>query len=252
VTCRNWQELEEDVPVNGKYEVEFMQGGEDIELFSYHAFRGARTWEQRVGVLREFLSKDSSEQLLDDFERLCDSIVAACGGLPLSLEVMGACLGGYLRGIGNKSSMGCLEYWIGALEKLKNGESVQGGCDNDRLWEMLKISYGALDEKEKDMFLDIACFFCGSTRYGEETLVRIWGGDHSRKIELQNLKDRCLVKVNKEDGTISVHDQLRDMGRRVVRSQGKGDVKVMTRLWECNDVRKLVHSNKVISNQMVC
>ncbi|KAG0627452.1 hypothetical protein M758_2G202000 [Ceratodon purpureus] len=249
VTCRNWQVLKEYVPLVRKYDVEVMSSGQDIELFSYHAFQGARTVEEKRRTLQGFLSKDSSEDLMDEFEIVCGDVVSACSGLPLSLEVMGRFLGGYLKG--DLSSKECLECWKGALEKLKNAEPLEGGDDNDKLWKMLQISYDALGENEKDMFLDIACFFSDIVQYSEQTLLRIWGGKPSKWIELRNLKERCLVKINEEDGVVTMHDQLRDMGRGVVRRQARQEVKEMSRLWDCKDVaQKLVQSNEIKSEEI--
>ncbi|KAG0613262.1 hypothetical protein M758_6G089100 [Ceratodon purpureus] len=248
VTCRNWQVLKEYAPLVRKYDVEFLSSGEDIELFSYHAFQGARSLEQKRRTLQDFLSKDSSEHLMDEFEIVCGDVVRACSGLPLSLEVMGRILGGYLKD--DLSSEQCLDCWKGALKNLKNAEPLEGGGDNDKLWKVLQISYDALRENEQNMFLDIACFFSESVQYSERTLLWIWGGKQSKLIELRNLKERCLVKINREDGVVTMHDQLRDMGRGIVRGQACLKEKKMSRLWDCKDVVKFLQSNEVKSEQI--
>ncbi|KAG0588357.1 hypothetical protein KC19_2G237600 [Ceratodon purpureus] len=248
VTCRNWQVLKEYVPLVQRYDVEFMSSGKDIELFRYHAFQGARTVEQKQRILYDFLWKDSSEHLMDEFEIMCGDVVRACCGLPLSLEVMGRLLGSYLKD--DLSSKQCLDCWKGALEKLKNAEPLEGGDDNDKLWKVLQISYDALGENEKNMFLDIACFFSDTIQYSEQTLIWIWGGKESKLNELRHLKDRCLVKISREDGVVTMHDQLRDMGRGVVRRQAGQKVKKMSRLWDCKDVGELVQSNEIKSKQI--
>ncbi|KAG0588331.1 hypothetical protein KC19_2G235200 [Ceratodon purpureus] len=249
VTCRNWQVLKKYVPRIQRHDVEYMSSIEDIELFQYHAFQGARTVEQMRQILYDFLSKDSSDYLMDEFEIVCGDVVRACCGLPLSLEVMGRLLGSYLSKI-DLSSKQCLDCWKGALEKLKNAEPLEGGYDNDKLWKVLKISYDALHENEKNMFLDIACFFSDTVQYSEQTLIWIWGGKESKLNELRNLKDRCLVKINREDGVVTMHDQLRDMGRGVVRGQGRQKVKKMSRVWDCKDVGELLQSNEIKSKQI--
>ncbi|KAG0569471.1 hypothetical protein KC19_6G093000 [Ceratodon purpureus] len=248
VTCRNWQVLKEYVPLNHRYDMEFMSSDEDTELFSYHAFQGARSLEEKRRTLHDFLWKDSSEHLMDEFEIVCGDVVRACGGLPLSLEVMGRFLGGYLKD--DLSSEECLDCWKTALEKLKNAEPLEWGADNDKLWKVLQISYDALRENEQNMFLDIACFFSESVQYSEQTLVWIWGGKCSKLIELRNLKERCLVKINREDGIVTMHDQLRDMGRCVVRWQGRLKVKKMSRLWDFKDVGELLQSKEIKSEQI--
>ena len=77
------------------------------------------------------------------FEQLVEKFLDACDGLPLSLKVIGALLRGE-----------DLEYWEAQLNKISKI------LPNDIL-SRLKISYDSLDEEEKQIFLDIACFFIG-------------------------------------------------------------------------------------------
>jgi len=58
-------------------------------------------------------------------------------------------------------------------------------------------------------------------------------------LELQNLKDRSLVKVNK-DGNLIMHDQLRDMGRKFVIQKEKN------RIWDPETNLQILHEQKVI------
>jgi hypothetical protein len=103
------------------------------------------------------------------------------------------------------------------------------------LWQSLEISYRDLDEPEKDMFLDIACYLGGLK---EITALRIWDSKSST-LELQNLKDRSLVKVNK-DGNLIMHDQLRDMGRKFAIQEEKN------RIWDPETNLQTLHEQKVI------
>jgi hypothetical protein len=75
----------------------------------------------------------------------------ACGGFPLSLKILGSFL------CNTKE----LEMWEGALSKLKSGQSINRGTNNEKLWSKLKISYDHLDNKHQNMFWDIACFLGG-------------------------------------------------------------------------------------------
>jgi len=78
-------------------------------------------------------------------------IIKACGGFPLSLEILGC----YLYNICD------LEIWKDALHELKGGRDITRGFDNEMLWKTLQISYNHLFKKNQDMFLDIAYFFIG-------------------------------------------------------------------------------------------
>jgi hypothetical protein len=95
-----------------------------------------------------------------------------------------------------------LSYWYKQLDKLEKTlpEEIQ---------ERLKISYDALNIEEKQIFLDIACFFMGENR---DTAISIWNGsDWEGWLGLQTLQNKCLVEV---DGwNIHMHDHLRDLGR---------------------------------------
>jgi len=140
----------------------------------------------------------------NDLKIISMEIIKACGGLPLSLEVLGC----YLCGIHD------LGIWEGALDVLKDGQNITGGFDNDFLWKPLQISYDNLDEKHKDMFLDIACFFIGFKR---KTFYRVyWNANSSLSPmpTLINLEDRSLIKWA-QDGSLYMHEQLRDMGRNI-------------------------------------
>jgi predicted secreted protein len=81
-------------------------------------------------------------------------------------------------------------------------------------WKTLRISYDQLNKEHQDIFLDIACFFIG---FKKSTFCRVYsnGNYSSSPISgLQNLKDRSLINWAK-DGSLYMHDQLRDMGRNI-------------------------------------
>eukprot|EP00253_Pinus_taeda_P019579 PITA_19579 len=113
------------------------------------------------------------------FEDLAVKFVNACDGLPLSLKVFGALLAGK-----NERS-----YWEMQLKKLENilPKDIE---------ERLRISYDALDEEEKQIFLDVACFFNGENR---DTAITIWNvSDWDGCFGLQNLQNKCLVEAVEE------------------------------------------------------
>jgi len=192
VTCRNWQILEGHVSENGKTDVAPLNMEEAKELFLFQAFRITK-------VVKE------------GFEVIFDEIVQACDGLPLSLEVMG----GFLH---TKQQ---LEIWKDVLQRLRNAEALDGGKE-DKLWRSLQISYEDLQPIERNMFLDIACYFCG---LNEQMIIQIWDSQSSPQLGLRNLKDRSLVKQN-EIGNLVMHDRLQDMGRKIATIEEKN------RLWD--------------------
>ena len=96
-----------------------------------------------------------------------------------------------------------LKYWEAELHKISNVLPTDIRC-------RLKISYDSLDQQEKNIFLDTACFFRGKDR---DTAIRIWdGSDWEGELSFRNLQNRCLLEINHKN-EIRMHDHLRDLGR---------------------------------------
>jgi hypothetical protein len=183
----------------------------------------------------ELLNEDQAKELFykhaflqpppgPQFEEVANKVIEACGGLPLSLEV----LGGYLCGVER------LRVWQQALQRLQRGQCLGGSWDNERIWRTLRISYDNLDKEEKNMFLDIACFFCRDVfKEGmqEEKALKIWNCDDSNAdLALLNLMDRSLIRMD-SDGMLTMHDHLRDMGRMIAREEHSGG----QRIWNLDE-----------------
>ena len=97
----------------------------------------------------------------------------------------------------------------------------------NEILERLKLSYYALEREEKQIFLDIACYFIGEDM---DMAKRIWEGSRrSLLVELLNLQAKCLVEVD-GGNTLKMHDHLRDMGRQIA-DQEKTDGVIPHRLW---------------------
>jgi len=157
------------------------------ELFCWHAFHQPRPVERFGEVVNKFVN--------------------GCDGLPLSLTVIGALL------YGEKD----LENWEAQWLRFSN---IPPRDIRDRL----KISYDSLEEDERQIFLDVACFFIGEDK---DTAIRIWNGcGWEGRLCLQKLNNKCLVEFHRKkcsildpvlevDGKdcIKMHDNLRDLGR---------------------------------------
>ncbi len=210
MNCRNWQSLKSHVSEDGKVVMKSLEDEQANKLFMFHAFGNANHVPTK------------------DFKDICIKIIKACGGLPLSLKVLGSFL----------CNVKELEIWEGALNKLKNGQSLTGGNDNEELWSKLKISYDHLDKENQNMFLDIACFLGGLKI---STICRVWSGDYLYpKFTLQNLQHRSLIQWA-EGGILYIHEQLRDMGQNIAM-----ELPIMNRfIWKSNKPNRFLLKDEV-------
>ncbi|XP_024172641.2 disease resistance protein RPV1 isoform X2 [Rosa chinensis] len=172
-----------------------MKDEEALELFSWHAFQNP--------------CPDSG------FLELTRRLVAYCGGLPLALEVLGSAL-----------FKGSIRHWKSTLKKLEK-------FPDDKIHKILKISFDALSEDQKEIFLHISCFFVGmDNKYVTQILH---GCGHFPDAGIGVLLQRCLVTVS-ERNKLMMHDLLRDMGREVVRAESPKEPEKRSRLWHQEDV----------------
>jgi len=154
------------------FRIKLMNPNESLELLSWHAFREAKPKEE--------------------YNDLAPRVAAYCGGLPLALEVIGSSLFERTK-----------EEWNSALFTLAKIPPY----DVDR---KLKISFNGLrNEIEKDLFLDVCCFFVGKDRAYVTKILNGCGVDADSGIRV--LIERNLVKVNKKN-KLGMHPLLQEMG----------------------------------------
>ncbi|XP_028765425.1 TMV resistance protein N-like [Neltuma alba] len=173
-----------------------MNGMEPIVLFNWHAFKQAQPSENFIELSKE--------------------VVAYCDGLPLALEVLGSCLRGRT-----------IKQWKGVLSKLQR-------IPNKDVYKRLKISYDGLDDHtEKDIFLDICCFFINKDRNYVTQILD--GCEFYAEDGLQILIERSLVKVGRNN-KLEMHDLLQEMGKEIIRGSPPKHPKERSRLWFHKDV----------------
>jgi hypothetical protein len=173
---------------DGIYDVGLQNENDALELFSSYAFHEV---------------KDEDHQQLDDQAK---DIIKACGKLLLTLEVIRQFLKKY-----NDLEIGGI--WEKALQRLQKSKFFDG-CNDDKLWGRLKISYDDLTKDKQNMFLDFACIFCEISNTNcyfhvrKDWLAKIWNSP----IGVQTLIKTSLIKWNPNIKSLVMHDQLRDMG----------------------------------------
>ncbi|KAG0580495.1 hypothetical protein KC19_4G177500 [Ceratodon purpureus] len=176
-------------------EVEFLKPSEAKQLFCWHAF--------------------GSTFAAQGFEELASEVALACGGHPLTLEIIGKLL--YRER--NRS------IWKEVLEHLQKHDTLQ---DHNKLLQRLKISYDSLEPRHKDMFLDVACFLLGtSMRLCKDIWASLgWSGE----LGLRNLFKKSLVKIDDEQ-RLTMHDLLIDLGHTIITSEAELNPGKRSRLW---------------------
>ena len=188
--------------VDAIYEVKELNHEEAIELFNWWAFK------QNIPKPKE------------DFESLSHCVVKYAKGLPIALKVLGVFL------FGRK-----IDEWKSALHKLKK-------IPHKKVQNVLKVSYDRLDDIEKEIFLDIVCFFKGKDK---DFVSRILG--RYAEIGIEVLHERCLITISKNK--LNMHDLLQQMGREIIRQECFKEPGKRSRLWDSDDIDSVLTRNTV-------
>jgi hypothetical protein len=186
------------------YEVKELNEHESLELFSMNAFRKNVPDETYVEIAK--------------------SVVKYAKGHPLALNVIGSDLFGKT-----------IEEWKSALNKYETIPSKE-------ILNVLKVSYDNLDDNEKEIFLDIACFFKGYPKADVEKTL-----DASRfysKYGIGVLVDKSLVTIGESD-SVKMHDLVQDLGKDIARKESPFDPSKRRRLWHHEDVVEVLTGNMV-------
>ena len=141
--------------------------------------------------------------------KVAKQIIHYANGLPLALKIIGSDLCG-------KS----IHEWKNALEKYKN-----------ILQEKLKISYDGLERTEKDIFLNVACFFKG---FKKDYVTNILETCNLYPCDgICKLIDKCLITVN-QYGILLMHDLLQQVGKEIIQQESE-QPENRSRIW-CYEV----------------
>ncbi|KAG4123186.1 hypothetical protein ERO13_D11G312326v2 [Gossypium hirsutum] len=156
----------------------------------------------------------------DDFIELSEEVVCYASGLPLALEVLG--------------SFSCdrdIVQWRSAIERLKEDS-------NKEILNTLRISFDGLEEKEKNIFLDIACFFNGENR--DLAMKVLDGCEFFPDIGIDILIKKSLIKVSDDNQTLQMHALLQEMGRKIIEEKCVNEPEKRYRLWKEKDVHHVL------------
>jgi hypothetical protein len=131
-----------------------------------------------------------------------------------------------------------IQEWESALHRYET-------IPNKEIYNILKVSFDALEEDEQNVFLDIACFYTGRehTFTSVEKMLHAHY-DASMKYHIGVLVEKSLIKIN-HFGELSVHDLIEDMAKEIVRMESPDDPGKRSRLWFHEDIIQVLEENTV-------
>ncbi|XP_057987370.1 disease resistance protein RUN1 isoform X3 [Hevea brasiliensis] len=199
VTSRDRQVLKSGV--DEIYEVESLNRDESLLLLSVHAFNQNHPFQE--------------------FMQLSKSAIYYAKGNPLALIVLGCFLFEKRK-----------QDWEIALNKLRRTSNV--GIKN-----VLRLSYDGLETEDKEIFLDIACFFKGEDVYFVKRILD--GCGFSMDLGINILVDKSLITIS--NNKLWMHDLLQEMGWEIVQKESIEEPGKRSRLWHHEDVYHVLTKN---------
>ncbi|KAL4605423.1 hypothetical protein ACB092_09G027700 [Castanea dentata] len=202
ITTRDNHLLDNLGKVCTTYKVTELNNHESLELFNQHAFRG--------------------NKLEEDYSKLANQVIQYANGLPLALTIIGSDLCGKTR-----------SEWESAIQQY-------GKIPKGDIHKILKVSYDGLEEVEKNIFLDIACFFKGRNK---DDVVNILDACNLyATFNIPNLVNKCLITIS--HGILWMHNLVQQMGREIDRQESEKILETSSRLWYYEDAREVLTGSK--------
>ncbi|ESW24554.1 hypothetical protein PHAVU_004G140400, partial [Phaseolus vulgaris] len=208
----------------------------DKQLLAFHEVK-------RTHEVKELNKKDAlkllklkafkTEEVDPSYMEVLNQVVTYASGLPLALEVIGSNLFG-------KS----VREWESAIRQYKR-------IPNNQILEILRVSFDALGEEEKSVFLDIACCFKGyKLSEVEEKLRALY--DNCMKYHIGVLVENSLIKITHDD-RVTFHDLIEDIGKKIDRQQSPPEPGKRRRLWLQEDIIQVLKHNSGTSEiKIIC
>ncbi|PWA94765.1 toll/interleukin-1 receptor (TIR) domain-containing protein [Artemisia annua] len=183
--------------------VSLLSNDEALQLFNRHAYPG-------------YLSYD---------EDLSRRAVSYTGGLPLALKVLGSFLN---KKFGYE--------WMSTFDRL--GDNSEIG-----ILEILKMSYDGLEPVEKELFLDIACFFRGKSKDSAMQMLDACGFHPAVGVTV--LTDMALITIKGDK--FDMHDLVQEMGHNIVQSEDPNNPNKRSRVWRTEEIEEFSHAEAIMN-----
>jgi dephospho-CoA kinase len=192
------------------YEVNGLNKEEALELFRWVAFK--------------------SNKIDSSYNYILNRAIKYASGLPLALEVVGSNL------LGKR-----IAEWESTFDKYER-------IPHEDIQKILKVSFDALDEEQRSVFLDIACFFKGCEYKKVKEILRGHYG-HCIKSHITVLVDKSLISIIQSKQNcrteVTLHDLIEDMGKEIVRQESPKEPGKRSRLWFRDDIVHVFKENTV-------
>ncbi|KEH40038.1 disease resistance protein (TIR-NBS-LRR class), putative [Medicago truncatula] len=189
--------------VESTYEVHELNKKDAFELLRQKAFKTNKVCPNYADVLNRALTHAS--------------------GLPLALEVIGSHL------------------FHKTVEQCKSTLDRYERIPDKKMQTLLKVSFDALEEEEKSVFLDIACCFKGYDLTIVNKMLHAHHGDNMED-HMQVLVEKSLIKIT-ESRSVTLHDVIEDMGKEIVRQESPKEPGKRSRLWCPEDIVQVLEEN---------
>ncbi|RZC09378.1 TMV resistance protein N-like [Glycine soja] len=208
----------------------------DKQLLTSYGFK--RTYEVKnlstndaIQLLKQkaFKTYDEVDQ---NYKQVLNDVVTWTSGLPLALEVIGSNLFG-------KST----KEWESAIKQYQR-------IPNKEILKILQVSFDALEEEEKSVFLDITCCLKDyKCREIEDILHSLY--DNCMKYHIGVLLDKSLIKIR--DDKVTLHDLIENMGKEIDRQKSPKEAGKRRRLWLQKDIIQVLKDNSGTSEvKIIC
>jgi hypothetical protein len=193
--------------VDDIYEVEPLDSAESFQLFNLHAFT-------------------KHEHLEIEYHKLSEKMVDYTKGVPLVLKALANLLCGKDKDIWESQSR------ILKIEQIENVHDV------------FRLIYTNLDYHEKNIFLDIACFFDGLKLNLDLIKLLLKDRHYSVSTKLDRLKDKALVTISQQS-IVSMHDIIQETAWEIVRQESVEEPGSRSRLFDPDDIYHVLKDDKV-------
>ncbi|XP_027346356.1 TMV resistance protein N-like [Abrus precatorius] len=193
--------------VNRVYRVKPLHWDHAFQLFCKHAFK--------------------DNYIMSEYEELKYDVLSYADGHPLAIKVLGSFLFGQ-----------DVSQWRRALAMLRESP------DED-VMKVLRISFDGLKPIQKEIFLDIACFFSDGYEKDDVEEILNFRGFYP-EINLSVLVQKSLITIELE--RIYMPTLLSDLGKCIVREKSPKKPRKWSRLWDYQDLRKLMLDHKAAEN----